>query len=80
MVRWQPIFYGVGQLIHIFGLAWSGGYGVQRKTAGAAQGLDTMEKVIGMRIVGVGAGIAIIGGIIFLIIVFKSMMSARSND
>ncbi len=80
MVRWQPVFYGVGQLIHIGGLAWSGGHGVQRKTAGAAQGLDTMEKIIGMRIVGVGAGIAIIGGIIFLIIVFKSMMSANSKD
>jgi len=77
MVRWQPIIYGVGQLIHITGLAWSGGHGVQRKTAGVAQGLDTLEKVIGMRVMGAGAGIAIIGGIIFLIIVFKSMLAAK---
>ena len=37
MARWQPYLYGGGQLIHITGLAWSGGYGVQRKTAGTAR-------------------------------------------
>jgi len=79
MVRWQPVIYGIGQIIHISGLAWSGGHGVQRKTAGAAQGLDTLEKVIGMRVMGAGAGIAIIGGIIFLIIVFKSMLAAKTD-
>ncbi len=73
-VRWQPVIYGVGQMIHILGLAWSGGHGVQRKTAGIEQGLDTAEKVIAMRVMGLGAGIAILGGILFLIIVFKSML------
>jgi hypothetical protein len=80
LLKWQPVIYGVGQIIHISGLAWSGGHGVQRKTAGVAQGLDTIEKVIGMRVMGVGAGIAIIGGIIFLYIVFKSMLSAKTNQ
>ena len=79
MVRWQPVIYGIGQMIHISGLAWSGGHGVQRKTAGAAQGLDTLEKVVGMRIMGVGGGIAIIGGVIFLVIVFRSLLAARSD-
>ena len=69
----QPIIYAVGQLMHIFGLVWSGGYGVQRKTAGAAQGLDDMERVIGMGVMGLGGLIAVIGGIMFLVIVFKSM-------
>jgi len=78
-VQWQPVLYGVGQLIHIAGLAWSGGHGVQRKTAGAAQGLDTAEKIIGMRVVGIGAGIAIIGGIIFLVIVIKSMLADKES-
>ncbi|MDA3868439.1 MAG: cbb3-type cytochrome c oxidase subunit I, partial [Gammaproteobacteria bacterium] len=31
--RMQPWIYGGGQMMHILGLAWSGGYGVQRKTA-----------------------------------------------
>ncbi len=79
MVKWQPVIYATGQMLHIGGLAWSGGHGVQRKTAGAAQGLDTLEKVVGMRIMGVGGGIAIIGGIIFLVIVFKSMMAVKER-
>lgn len=69
----QPVIYAVGQLMHIIGLVWSGGYGVQRKTAGAAQGLDGIERVIGMGIMGLGGLIAVIGGTIFLVIVFKSM-------
>jgi cytochrome c oxidase subunit 1 len=28
MATWQPYLYGGGQLLHIIGLAWSGGYGV----------------------------------------------------
>lgn len=69
----QPVIYAVGQLMHIIGLVWSGGYGVQRKTAGAAQGLDGIERVIGMGIMGLGGLIAVIGGTMFLVIVFKSM-------
>jgi hypothetical protein len=34
---WQPVIYGGGQLMHVGGLVWSGGYGVQRKVAGAEQ-------------------------------------------
>ncbi|MCW8901142.1 MAG: cbb3-type cytochrome c oxidase subunit I [Gammaproteobacteria bacterium] len=72
-VRWQPVLYASGQLMHIFGLVWSGGYGVQRKTAGIEQGADHLERVIGMGVMGLGGLIAIIGGIMFLVIAFKSM-------
>ena len=37
LATWQPTLYGAGQLLHIIGLVWSGGYGVQRKVAGAEQ-------------------------------------------
>ncbi len=73
MVRLQPIIYALGQLMHVTGLAWSGGYGVQRKTAGAAQGLDEIGKVAGMGLMGMGGLVAIIAGIIFLIIVYKAI-------
>lgn len=73
MATWQPVIYGCGQILHITGLVWSGGYGVQRKTAGLDQGLESMERVIGMGVMGLGGGIAVIGGILFLVIVFKSM-------
>ncbi|TNG00190.1 MAG: cytochrome C oxidase subunit I [Gammaproteobacteria bacterium] len=70
---WQPIIYASGQLLHVAGLVWSGGYGVQRKTAGADQALDNIERVISMGIMGLGGLIAVIGGFMFLVIVFKAM-------
>ncbi len=73
MATWQPYLYGGGQLMHIFGLAWSGGYGVQRKTAGAAQGLEGLGQTAGMGLMGLGGLISVIGGLLFLIVAYKSM-------
>jgi cytochrome c oxidase subunit I len=73
MTIWQPYLYGGGQLMHIIGLAWSGGYGVQRKTAGVAQGLDRFGEVAGMGLMGLGGLISVIGGLMFLIIAYKSI-------
>lgn len=75
--RWQPGIYGTGQLMHIIGLAWSGGYGVQRKTAGADQGLEKIEQIAGMGIMGLGGLISIIGGIIFLVVVYQSIKPGK---
>jgi len=75
--QWQPTIYGTGQLMHVLGLAWSGGYGVQRKTAGAAQGLEGLQQQLGMGLMGLGGMIAIIGGIIFLVVVFLAMRPQR---
>jgi len=70
---WQPLLYGGGQLVHIIGLAWTGGYGVQRKTAGAAQGLDKIGEIVGMGLMGLGGLISVIGGFMFLVVAWKSM-------
>lgn len=69
----QPYVYGGGQLLHVLGLAWSGGYGVQRKVAGTEQALDGMEKIAAMGLMGFGGLVAIIGGFIFLVIVLTAM-------
>lgn len=69
----MPYIYGAGQLLHIIGLLWSGGYGVQRKVAGAAQGLHGFAQTAGMGLMGLGGLIAVVGGIMFLVIVFKAM-------
>ena len=79
MARVQPYIYASGQLMHILGLAWSGGYGVKRKTAGAAQGLDSLPEVIGMGMMGFGGLISIIGGILFLIVMIRSMRNPAKN-
>jgi hypothetical protein len=73
MACWQPYLYGGGQLLHIIGLAWSGGYGVQRKTAGLAQGLDQLGVVAGMGLMGLGGLISVIGGFLFLLVCYKSI-------
>ena len=70
---WQPYLYGGGQLLHIIGLAWSGGYGVQRKTAGLAQGLDRLGEVAGMGLMGLGGLVSVIGGFLFLVVCYKSI-------
>jgi len=69
----QPWLYGVGQLMHIGGLVWSGGYGVQRKVAGAEQVLRTTGEVAGMGLMGAGGLLAIAGGLLFVVVVFKAM-------
>ncbi len=73
MARLQPYVYGGGQLIHILGLAWSGGYGVQRKVAGAEQVLTSLPQKIGMGMMGLGGLIAIIGGIMFVLVCLRAM-------
>ncbi|MBE2263239.1 MAG: cbb3-type cytochrome c oxidase subunit I [Burkholderiaceae bacterium] len=70
---WQPLVYGFGQLMHITGLVWSGGYGVQRKVAGAEQVLRSREEIWGMGLMGLGGLVAIVGGVMFLVIVIRSL-------
>ncbi|MBT7952654.1 MAG: cytochrome C oxidase subunit I [Gammaproteobacteria bacterium] len=73
----QLWIYGLGQFLHIVGLVWSGGYGVQRKVAGAAQGLDSFERIAGMGLMGLGGLLSAIGGFMFIVIVLKAMMAKR---
>ncbi|MBI1965903.1 MAG: cbb3-type cytochrome c oxidase subunit I [Betaproteobacteria bacterium] len=74
----QPYIYGGGQLLHILGLAWSGGYGVQRKTASAAQVLEHLPEIAGMALMGLGGLIAIVGGLLFVIVVIWSAWTTRA--
>jgi cytochrome c oxidase subunit I len=67
LATWQPVLYGGGQLLHIVGLVWSGGYGVQRKVAGTDQVLRTTQEVLGMGLMGLGGLVAIIGGLLFIV-------------
>ncbi len=70
---WQPIIYSSGQFLHIMGLAWTGGYGVQRKTAGLAQGLERVSEIAGMGLMGLGGLISVIGGLLFLVVAYQSI-------
>ena len=76
IARWQPGIYGGGQLMHIIGLAWSGGYNVARKSTDAERGI---EQVAGMGLMGFGGLVSIIGGIIFLVLMYLSLKSGHSS-
>jgi cytochrome c oxidase subunit 1 len=69
----QPWLYAVGQLLHIIGLVWSGGYGVQRKVAGSEQVLRSAGEVAGMGLMGLGGLLAIAGGLLFVVVVLRAM-------
>ncbi|MEH6624953.1 MAG: cbb3-type cytochrome c oxidase subunit I [Motiliproteus sp.] len=74
----QPLCYGFGQLLHITGLALSGAIGIQRKTAGAAQGLDSLSAKMAMGVMGIGGLLAIIGGILFVWIMLVTFFRRRT--
>ncbi|MFZ1501054.1 MAG: cytochrome C oxidase subunit I, partial [Giesbergeria sp.] len=74
----QPWVYGLGQLMHIIGLVWSGGYGVQRKVAGAEQVLRSNAEIAGMGLMGFGGLVAIIGGVLFIVVTVRAMRAKES--
>ena len=76
----QPTLYGAGQLAHVLGLLWSGGYGVQRKVAGAEQVLRGAEQVAAMGLMGLGGLLAVIGGLLFIVVVIRAMRAAEARS
>jgi cytochrome c oxidase subunit 1 len=78
MAYWQPIVYGVGQVMHVSGLAYSGGYGVLRKTAGGVDNLAPNIKVA-LGVMGLGGVLAIAGGLLFVIVIYKSLKNNNTK-
>ncbi len=73
LANWQAHAFGTGQLLHVVGLAWAGGYGMQRKVAGSGQSLDNFQQTAGMAVMGIGGLIAVVGGVLFLVVVIGAM-------
>ncbi len=77
MARWQPAVLGVGQIMHVTGLFWSGGYGVQRKSPHASG--DAIEQAAMARhLLSTGGLIAIIGGLLFVVVVLRAKKRKKS--
>lgn len=73
-VRAQLLLYGGGQTLHALGFYVAGMAGVARKTPGAGQGLDSALKLAAMGMAGLGAAIAVAGGVIFVIQVLGCLL------
>ena len=52
---------------------------MQRKVAGADQVLRTTQETMGMGLMGLGGLIAIVGGIMFVVIVIRSLRRPAST-
>jgi cytochrome c oxidase subunit 1 len=79
LATWQAYLYGAGQMMHIAGLVWSGGYGVQRKVAGSEQVLRTGGEIAGMGLMGLGGLIAVVGGLMFVVVVVRALLLPRAK-
>jgi len=75
----QVYAYGIGQLLNVLGLAWAGGYGMQRKVGGSTEVLDNLGQTLGMALMGLGGLVATIGGILFLYLVIKALRVPRCS-
>ncbi len=69
LVRIIPYIYCVGQMMHIVGLAISGGYGALRKTPGEAL---SAKATTALGFMGVGGLFALIGGLLFVYICYSA--------
>ena len=51
----------------------------KERVAGAAQGLDSIERVAGMGVMGMGGLLSAVGGFMFIVIVLRALLT-KQND
>ncbi|MEQ8227500.1 MAG: cbb3-type cytochrome c oxidase subunit I [Rhodospirillales bacterium] len=66
--------YGLGQALHSLGLFLAGGYGAPRKVGGDIAGLEAVGAQAGLYGMGVGAVIAVAGGVMFIWIAGRALL------
>ena len=80
-LAWRSIhLYGWGQLVFSLGMFVAGAAGVPRKTMGAvAQGIDSPLKKVAMGVYGLGGVAAVIGGVLFIIVVLSYLLARKDS-
>lgn len=73
---YQPLIFGLGQLLFVFGFAYAGSYGLARKAFGVEQTIGSTEALVGLAVAGFGGLLAIVGGFIFLWVLLLSIIKA----
>ncbi len=72
----QPWVYGVGQILHVGGLALMGGYGALRKAPGTIDSIDTLT---GKLMFLTGGALAVLRGVLLIIGAYRSIFSKQRN-
>jgi heme/copper-type cytochrome/quinol oxidase subunit 1 len=73
----QPYVYGIGQILHITGLAWMGGYGALRKSAASSHEITNIFPKL---MFFAGGSMAILGGLLFIIVVFRFVTNSKKKN
>ncbi len=73
------VAFAGGQTVACLGLFLAGGYGAPRKVAGAEQGLEAIGAITGMVMNGVGALVAVIGGVLFIWIAVRALFGGEET-
>jgi hypothetical protein len=77
---WQPVVYGVGQMVFAAGFALAGAHGMSRKAYGAEQAGRGLAESIGLGVMGIGGLVAVAGGILFLAVFVLIWRRGRAGE
>ncbi len=75
----QPAIFALGQGIFAIGFGWSGAYGMGRKLYGAEQSTERLGAWLGLGVMSIGGLIAIVGGLIFIALAARALLSHRAS-
>jgi len=79
IAAWQPAIYAVGQMIFVLGYAIAGKIGDAARKVYGQEPHHHPAQLIGMGIAGFGGAIALVGGVIFVIIVINTVRKSRKH-
>jgi len=80
VARWQPLLYGVGQMVFACGFALAGSHGMARKVYGAEQHGRDFAETVGLVVMGAGGLVAVVGGLSFLFLVITAWRDGRGTQ
>ena len=74
LAAYQPLLFGVGQMLFSIGFALAGIFGMSRKTFGAEQRIQNLPGTFGLGMMSLGGLVAVVGGMLFLYLVATSFL------
>jgi cytochrome c oxidase subunit I len=78
--RLQLMLFGGGQAIFGLGFALAGAYGLGRKQYGVEQHVRSAGEYLGLSVMGVGGLVAVAGGIFFLAVMLRRILTWRHRS
>lgn len=73
LATWQPLMFGGGQAVMAIGFAIAGVAGAERKAYGSDQQVRSVVEWVGLSVMGAGAVVASVGGLVFLTLAYRAL-------